>query len=228
MGNVNDGLWLFDYDQGAAYEAFSKSQDTFKTIDRYLSSHYNFNGKIILEIGAGSGKFTPFLSERCSKLYVVERSMSLMQINRDKNANVSNVEFILSDMRDLVMKPNSVDMIFAGWSLTSMRDSSGIVFSKLREILRKDGVILSIENAGNDEFCEVMDIGEFTSKMKNEYVNMGFSPRKVIDTTIRLPHKNTFYDAFPNKKEVKLSSLDIQHKVLILEMKASDLHSLKI
>jgi ubiquinone/menaquinone biosynthesis C-methylase UbiE len=228
MSEMNDNLWLFDYNQGSNYDAFSKSQDVFKTIDKYLLGHYNFEGKIVLEIGAGSGKFTSFLSEMCSRLLAVEKSASLMQINRTKNHDANNIEFILSDVRDLTMEPNSVDVIFAGWSLTSMRESFDIVFNKLKRVLRKDGIILLVENAGNDEFCKIMGIDMFTSRMKNVYADMGFLTRNIIDATIQLTHKNIFYNAFPNKKEVKLSSLDIQHKVLILEMKASVLQSLKI
>lgn len=220
MSKLNNDLWLFDYNQGAAYEEFSKSEDVFKVINTYLLDNYDFKDKIILEIGAGSGKFTSFLSEVCSKLYVVESNASLMQINRNKNCDADNVEFILSDVRELVMEPNSVDIIFASWSVTSMRESFDVVFEILKKILRKDGMILLVENAGNDEFSKIMGIEKFTSEMKNAYVNMGFIQKKVVDTIIKLPHVDVFYNVFPNKKNVKLSSLEIQHKVLILEMQA--------
>ncbi|MDD5396649.1 MAG: class I SAM-dependent methyltransferase [Candidatus Moranbacteria bacterium] len=221
MSEINNDLWLFDYNQGAAYEAFSKCQDVFRVIETHLQNNFDFKEKVILEIGAGSGKFTPFLAKQCSKLYVVERSASLMQINRDKNIHAINTEFILSDVKDLAMKPNSIDVIFAGWSLTSMREYFGIILESFRKFLRKDGIILLVENAGNDEFCKIMNLEEFTSIMKNVYVDMGFTQRKVVSTTIKLPCKNVFYDAFPNKKEAMLPSLEIQHKVLILEMQSS-------
>jgi len=91
MGKLNNDLWLFDYNQAAAYEEFSKSEDIFKAINTYLLNNYDFRGKTVLEIGAGSGKFTSFFLETCSKLYVVERSVSLMQINRQKNSEAGNV-----------------------------------------------------------------------------------------------------------------------------------------
>ncbi|EKE19018.1 MAG: hypothetical protein ACD_9C00164G0001 [uncultured bacterium] len=225
MSGINNDLWLFDYNQGAAYEAFSQCQDTFGAIERHLQDNFDFREKIILEIGSGSGKFTPFLAKSCSKLYAVERSASLMQINRDKNFDAVSTEFILSDVKDLTMEPDSIDVIFAGWSLTSMREYFGVIFESFRKFLRKDGIILLVENAGNDEFCKIMNLEKFTSIMKNTYVDMGFIQRKVVGTTIKLPCKNVFYDAFPNKKEVRLSSLEILHKVLILEMQSSVLFS---
>ncbi|MDO8513269.1 MAG: methyltransferase domain-containing protein [bacterium] len=224
---MNKDLWRFDYNQGVAYEEFSRCQDAFGIIDGYLSSQYDFKGKTILEVGAGSGKFTSFLSRECSKLYVVERSTSLMQINRDKNLGANNVEFMLTDARDLIILPSSVDLIFAGWSLTSMRDSFDIVFRKLGDILRADGMILAIENAGNDEFCELLGINEFTEGMRSTYADLGFFSRTVVGTVIRLPRKGVFYNAFPGKWNVKLPSLDIQHNVSVLEMTASVLQHQK-
>ncbi len=227
MGKLNNDLWLFDYNQAAAYEEFSKSEDIFKAINTYLLNNYDFRGKTVLEIGAGSGKFTSFLLETCSKLYVVERSVSLMQINRQKNSEAGNVEFILSDVRELVMEPNSIDVIFAGWSVASMIESLDVIFRIFRNVLRKDGIILLVENAGDDEFSKIVGIEEFTSEIKNAYVNMGFTQRKIINTLIRLPCEDVFYNVFPNKNNVKLPSLDIQHKVLILEMPAFVLRNQK-
>lgn len=224
---MNNDLWLFDYNQGVAYEAFSQSEDASKAIERYFSDNYGFKDKVILEIGAGSGKFTSFLAKACSKLYVVEKSASLMQINYDKNSDTENVEFILSDARELTMKLDSVDIIFAGWSLTSMREFLDTLCDMFKTILRKDGLVLLVENAGNDEFCKIMDIEDFTSEMENIYAQMGILPKKIDETVIKLPHEDVFRNAFPSKQDMKLQSLEIKHKVLILEMQASVLQSQK-
>jgi ubiquinone/menaquinone biosynthesis C-methylase UbiE len=227
MSKLDNELWLFDYDQGVAYEAFSQCEDAFESVNKHLSKIYDFQGKTILEVGAGSGKFTSFLAKSCSKLYVVERSASLMQINRNKNNVAKNVEFILSDVRDLVLEPNSVDVVFGGWSVTSMRDSFDVVFSVFKDVLKKDGIIILVENAGNDEFSRIVDIEDFSFNMEEIYNKMGFISKKVVDTTIKLPHKQVFYDAFPSKRGVKLSALGILHKVLILEMPATILKQIR-
>lgn len=218
MNKINNDLWLFDYNQGAAYEAFSKCQDVSKAIEKYLHNNFNFGKKTILEIGAGSGKFTSFLARSCSKLYVVERGVSLMQINKEKNSSFTNIDFILSDIRDLIIEPNCIDLIFASWSMTSMREYFDIIFEKFKKLLRNDGIILLVENAGNDEFCKIMGLEEFTSTMNKVYKDMGFIQTKIINTIIKLPNKDVFYNAFPNKKGLILSSLEIQHAAAILKM----------
>lgn len=107
--------------QGSDYEAFSQSEDIDGLIVSYLENTFDIDGKSILEIGAGSGKFTPFLAEKCSELTVVERSRSLLEINKKKIPEEMQkyVEFVLADVKDVSFPDESFDMIFAGWSLTS-------------------------------------------------------------------------------------------------------------
>lgn len=166
---MNKELWLFDYKQAEAYEKFSKSEDINNLIQKYLKEEYDLSNKIILEIGAGSGKFTGFLSDRSKKVYAVEKIESLLLINKEKHKSKNNVEFILSDIKDVKLEKNSIDYVFAGWSLTSMRDIYDQVFANLYQILKPNGKIIIVENGGQDEFCKLLGIEEFTEQMKNEY-----------------------------------------------------------
>ncbi len=213
----NDSLWLFDYSDGIAYENFSKCEDYNKVITNFLYRSYCFFDKTVLEIGAGSGKFTPFLAEASKKLYVVEKSASLMKINQIKNRHFKNVDFILSDTKDINLPEKSIDVIFGGWSLTSMRGSFRVILPVLKKILKNDGMIILIENAGEDQFASIAGISDLTKEMKEFYLSHGFEVKAMLDTEICLPDKDIFYAAFPNKQDVSLESLTIQHKVLILE-----------
>lgn len=214
---MNKELWLFDYKQAEAYEKFSKSEDINNLIQKYLKEEYDFSNKIILEIGAGSGKFTGFLSDRSKKVYAVEKIESLLLINKEKHKNKNNVEFILSDIKDVKLEKNSIDYVFAGWSLTSMRDIYDQVFANLYQILKPNGKIIIVENEGQDEFCKLLGIEEFTEQMKNEYKKMNFKEKATLDTTIKFANEEVFYGAFPNYKKTVLKTLNIKHKVIIME-----------
>lgn len=214
---MNKELWLFDYKQAEAYEKFSKSEDINNLIQKYLKEEYDFSNKIILEIGAGSGKFTGFLSDRSKKVYAVEKIESLLLINKKKHKNKNNVEFILSDIKDVKLEKNSIDYVFAGWSLTSMRDIYDQVFANLYQILKPNGKIIIVENGGQDEFCKLLGIEEFTEQMKNEYKKMNFKEKATLDTTIKFANEEVFYGAFPNYKKTVLKTLNIKHKVIIME-----------
>lgn len=214
---MNKELWLFDYKQAEAYEKFSKSEDINNLIQKYFKEEYDFSNKIILEIGAGSGKFTGFLSDRSKKVYAVEKIESLLLINKEKHKNKNNVEFILSDIKDVKLEKNSIDYVFAGWSLTSMRDIYDQVFANLYQILKPNGKIIIVENGGQDEFCKLLGIEEFTVQMKNEYKKMNFKEKATLDTTIKFANEEVFYGAFPNYKKTVLKTLNIKHKVIIME-----------
>ncbi len=215
---MNKNLWLFDYQQGEEYERFSKCEDSQKRITEFLKTNYNFSNKTILEIGAGSGKFTSFLSEYCSKLFVVEKSKNLMEINQRKNKNLKNIQYFLANAKDIDFPKSSVDIIFAGWSLTSMRDLFDELFPIFKKILKKDGILIIVENAGNDDFCKLIKIENFTAEMWKEYLRIGFKKRAILDTIIKLPNKNVFYGAFPKFNNINLKSLSINHKVLIMDI----------
>ncbi len=220
---MDNNLWLFDYDKGIAYEEFSKCEDSDEVIFYYLNTKYDLQNKTILEVGAGSGKFTAFLAEKNSKLLVVEKSAPLMQINKNKNSTYNNITFILSDIKDVVIDDDSIDFIFLGWSLTSMRNIFNSVFRKFQKMLKSEGKIILIENGGNDEFCKLMGIETFTKEMRRIYKDFGFVEKQLIKTTIKLPNTTVFYDAFPNKRNTTLKSLIIKHNVLVLEMGAAEL-----
>lgn len=219
-----DGTWLFDYDQGMIYEKFSACEDADGEIARYLSANYDFGNEAILEIGAGSGKFTSLLAENCAGLTVVERSASLMLINQEKNATSERIRFIKSDLKNLTFDNNSFDTIFGGWSLTSMRDSFNRILPILDRSLKPNGRIILVENAGGDQFSEIASIVELTAEMREFYASCGFVEKAVLNTVIRLPNQDVFFDAFPVQKAsgVVLPSLEIEHKVLILEASAAD------
>ena len=213
---MNKDLWLFDYAKGQSYEEFSKCEDYNGEIFKYISNNYNFDNKIILEIGAGSGKFTNYLAKKCSKLYVVEKSPSLMQINKNKN-DCFNIDYILDDIQNVEFPSKSIDVIFAGWSFTSMRDAFNILLPKFVNILKVHGKIILIENSGKDEFCKLMGIEKFTEDMKIIYKEMGFVEKTTLETVIQLKDKSVFYNVFPQYDKNLLRSLQIQHNVLVLE-----------
>lgn len=216
---MNKDLWLFNYEEGMNYENFSKCEDYYNQIQEYLLDNYQLSDKTVLEIGAGSGKFTDFLSKNSKRLYVSEKSQSLIEINKSKNCNQKNIEFILGDAKDLNLQKNSVDIIFAGWSLTSMRDVYEELKPVLLNLLKKNGKIIAIENAGNDEFCKMMNIENFTKEIKEKFIEIGFVQKAILNTTIVLSSVETLKKAFPKLQNVNINNLEIKHNVLVMEFK---------
>lgn len=215
-------LWLFNYNDSMAYDRFSQCEDPRGLIERYIKAKYDLGDCTILEIGAGSGKFTSFLARSCKELFAVERADGLMTINRMKNHH-PNTHFILSDVRALKLPANSIDVIFGGWSLTSMRDDFPGVFRVLRKVLKPNGKIIIVENAGGDEFSRITGIEALSKSMYEYYRRIGFYTEIVIATTIELPDAEVFHRAFPNQSTIDLNSLSIRHNISIMKANAEDL-----
>ena len=214
---MNNELWLFDYNQAKSYENFSKCEDFDNKIKEYLKKEYNFSSKVVLEIGSGSGKFTGFLADNSKKVYAVEIIDSLMKINKRKNQKKENVEFLLSNAKEISLRDKSIDYVFAGWSLTSMRNIFEELFKQINRLLKPDGKIIIIENGGNDEFCKLLNIEKFTNQMINEYYKMGLRKKIILNTIIKFDKHKTFYNAFPAYNNIKLKSLKLNHNVIIME-----------
>ena len=222
MNKAMQDLWLFDYNDSEAYDRFSQCEDPNSLITRYIEGKYDLHDKNVLEIGAGSGKFTHFLAHSCRQLYVVERSANLMALNQARNKR-SNIQFILSDVKALDLPEHSIDVVFGGWSMTSMRDDFPGVFRVLNKVLKPDGKIILVENAGADEFSHITGIESLSAEMQKYYHRIGFYTEVVIITTINLPDAETFYRAFPNQSSKKLDSLRIRHDIAILTANAKNL-----
>ncbi len=220
--NINE-LWLFDYSNGGLYEEFSLCEDPDNKVGEYLTSNYNLFGKRILEIGSGSGKFTSLLASKCHTVFAVDKSDSLMQINKLKNSSYRNIQYILSNVAEIRLPSKSVDMVFAGWSMTSMKGHFAKLYTLFRRVLKDDGTIVLVENAGGDDFCDLVNISRLTDKMKRLYTKMGFSPRKVINTSITFPSIGVFNRIFPDKPGIVLPNLSLQFNVLVLDMTATQL-----
>lgn len=213
---MDNNLWLFDYEQGQKYEEFSKCEDYYGVIFEYILKNCVLSGKSILEIGAGSGKFTSFLADNAKSVCAVERSESLIEINKKKNKH-KNILFILDDVKNIILLPESIDLIFAGWSFTSMRDVYSSILPMFAKSLKPNGKMILIENAGNDQFCKLVGIEKFTYEMKEVFMMMGFDERAVLNTIIKLNKKSDFLGAFPQFAGMLPKNLEISHRVSIFE-----------
>ena len=142
---------------------------------------------------------------------------------RIQNKNCENISFIISDIKDLSIPDNTIDVVFGGWSMTSMRDNFPAVINVIAKVLKPNGRIILVENAGEDEFTRLIGINKLSMGMRKLYRAIGFTEQAILNTVISLPNAEVFYEAFPHLKDVHLESLRIHHRVLILEATVDEL-----
>ncbi|KAK9278167.1 hypothetical protein L1049_027727 [Liquidambar formosana] len=84
-----------------------------------------FEGKTVLELGAGIGRFTGELAQRAGQVLALDFIESVIKKNESINGHYKNVKFMCADVTspDLKISEESVDLIFSNWLLMYLSDN---------------------------------------------------------------------------------------------------------
>ncbi|CAI9773704.1 unnamed protein product [Fraxinus pennsylvanica] len=85
----------------------------------------SYEGKSVLELGAGIGRFTGELAKRARQLVALDFIESVINKNQSINGHYKNVKFMCADVTspDLNFSEESVDLIFSNWLLMYLSDT---------------------------------------------------------------------------------------------------------
>ncbi|KAJ8533820.1 hypothetical protein K7X08_007144 [Anisodus acutangulus] len=89
-----------------------------------------YEGKTVLELGAGIGRFTGKLAKKAGQLIALDFIEGAIKKNESINGHHKNVKFTCADMTspDLNFSPESVDLIFCNWILMYLFDEKKVGF----------------------------------------------------------------------------------------------------
>ncbi|XP_037492766.1 phosphoethanolamine N-methyltransferase isoform X3 [Jatropha curcas] len=89
-----------------------------------LSMLPSYEGKSVLEFGAGIGRFTGEIAQNAGQLVALDFIDSVIKKNESINGHYKNVKFICADVtsQDLKFSEGSVDLIFSNWLLMYLSD----------------------------------------------------------------------------------------------------------
>ncbi|XP_026444193.1 phosphoethanolamine N-methyltransferase 1-like [Papaver somniferum] len=97
-----------------------------------LSLLPDFEGKSVLELGAGIGRFTGELAKEAGQVIALDFIENVIKKNEAINGHYKNVKFMCTDVTssELQISPGSVDLIFSNWLwlLMYLSDSEVISF----------------------------------------------------------------------------------------------------
>ncbi|KAL9441003.1 hypothetical protein AB3S75_019639 [Citrus x aurantiifolia] len=83
-----------------------------------------YEGKTVLEFGAGIGRFTSELAKKAGHVIALDFIDSVIKKNEEVNGHFENVKFMCADVTspDLTFSEDSVDMMFSNWLLMYLSD----------------------------------------------------------------------------------------------------------
>lgn len=91
-----------------------------------------YEGKSVLELGAGIGRFTGELAKKAGQIVALDFIESAIKKNESINGNLKNTKFICADVTspELYFSAESVDLIFSNWLLMYLSDQEVVALAK--------------------------------------------------------------------------------------------------
>lgn len=202
------GQWdLFYSNYPELYDKFSRYEDSKNQIFEFIKRRVNLKNKIILDLGAGTGRYSILFSLLAKKVYALEPSLVMRNILRQrvKENNIKNLYLINKQAQDFELSNDSIDVIFSSWVLSGIYDWHSntpknelrqrkeeivIIIAKLERILKNGGSIIVIETAPGQYGGELQPIimggredfsGNFTDWFTNKFGFKSFKKNTVFN-----------------------------------------------
>lgn len=91
-----------------------------------------YEGKSVLELGAGIGRFTGELAKKAGQIVALDFIEGAIKKNESINRNLKNTKFICADVTspELHFSAESMDLIFSNWLLMYLSDEEVVALAK--------------------------------------------------------------------------------------------------
>jgi phosphoethanolamine N-methyltransferase len=105
-----------------------------------------FEGKSVLDLGAGIGRFTAEFAQKAKDVVAVDLCPHFIEENKKANSACQNIEWICSDALDIDFKPQQFDLIFIYGVLMYLPETElQILENKFQQWLKPKGVLFFVE-----------------------------------------------------------------------------------
>ncbi len=170
------------------YEDLSKYEDANNKAFNRLMSLASFEGKTVLEIGCGSGKYTAAVACRAARYYALDLSMPLLEMARDTCKDQPGVAWINASAALIPLPDNSVDILFASWAFPPY-DVMEESFAEVTRVLKDCGEIWLIGNWPEGEFTDMRDEASNRAEWGfiEWYTKKGIETVEIVDSNFCFP-----------------------------------------
>lgn len=170
------GQWDLFYSQfPELYDKFSHYEDSENKIFKFIKKEFDLRNKIVLDLGAGTGRFSLLFSRLAKRVYAFDPSPEMLEILRYKikEDSAKNIYLINKSAENLKLPDNSIDIIFSSWVLSGIYNwRSGIskkelerrrakvesIMANLERLLRQSGLMIVVETAPGQYAGELQQI----------------------------------------------------------------------
>lgn len=211
------------YEENDIYEIFSIAEDYPNKIYEFLLPQ--IKGKVVLDLGCGTGKFMQKFYKETTKYYGLDLSKEQLKIAREK-IEANNVELFCCSAENIPLPDNSVDVIISTWVLGTILeiDRRNKVLDEMKRVLKKDGSIYLVENGIGGQFEEIRNRYPNIEKTKgyNDWIEYnGFQIKTEFETYFKFKSteesKKVFSNIWGEEVGKKVNSDIIKQNIIIYE-----------
>ena len=210
------------YEDNDYYEIFSIAEDGENKVSNYLKNICK--DKIVLDAGCGTGKFLNVLEEGSQEYIGIDLSEKQLEKAKVKSKKDTS-EFICSNLSNINLESNKVDLIICSWVLGTIIDITerNKCISELKRLLKSNGMIILIENDEDSEFEEIRNRTKDsrTRDYNNWILANNFTIDKQIDTYFNFNYyneaKKSFEVIYGPEISKKIKNNRINHKIIIFK-----------
>lgn len=144
--------------EGDKYEALIAREDHQGNILKALREITPLEGRIVLDLGAGTGRLAGLLAPYVTRIHVFDISDEMLRVCREKflASGLTNWQVDLADHRKLPVADQSADLVVSGWSVSYLavwnpntwREELGNWMNEMKRVLKPGGFIVLFESLG--------------------------------------------------------------------------------
>jgi ubiquinone/menaquinone biosynthesis C-methylase UbiE len=144
--------------EAEGYERLIEHEDYQGNLIRALAGIVPMQGKTVLDLGTGTGRFVRALSGSVGKAIAIDISAHMLQFARAMllQASARSWGLVVGDNRCLPLQSRFADVVIAGWSFghatvwhrDRWRDEIGACMGEMTRVLRRGGTAIICETLG--------------------------------------------------------------------------------
>lgn len=173
-------------------ESYSKYRPSYpREMFEFLIKNYDFKNKDIVELGAGTGKFSKIASSFCHEIYYVEPNLDMLNKGKEYCNECNNIVFVNSSAENTKLPDKISDIVFAVQSFHWFNKSA--LKKEVKRILKPNGYFGIVWNNCEDENNEFSkDYIRYISEWYTKITGKVYQHKNIED------RKNFFKDGIYN------------------------------
>ena len=156
----NKTRWNEFYSEAPAlYDELARAEDRKNLILDRITSRRCFGGDVVLDIGAGSCKYSMMFAKLSKEVIALEPSRELLSVARESlsKSAASNVRILEGVVEDIPLEDSSIDSVVSAWAFLHDNINLDRAVSETFRVLKPGGEVFIIEADCTGELVSMLE-----------------------------------------------------------------------